>query len=222
MKRRILQLAICIVAGAVVNTGAAWWCTCAASWKGGAWSEPGSVSSGSETITWLWPDRAPPGVNPNLRWTSVVFGASSIEVSREEPLPSAATENATYFARTQSTRRAGWPFLSFETRHESPSAREWRPRYLTDYVWINSFEEGLWVWGPAGQEQIVIPLKPRWPGFIANTLLYATLLWLLAAAFITTRAARRRRRGRCPHCNYDLGGLKTCPECGRSLSRRKG
>lgn len=61
------------------------------------------------------------------------------------------------------------------------------------------------------------PLTPRWPGFAANTLLYAAIVGVVAGLVMLIGPLRRRRRvrrGLCPRCGYDLAGLETCPECG--------
>ena len=78
-----------------------------------------------------------------------------------------------------------------------------------------------------------LPLRPIWPGFAANTLIYAALMWLLLAVPFRLRKLRRKRQGRCIKCGYDLRGHSSdsqspvCPECGRptpspSLKERAG
>ncbi|MFI4896321.1 MAG: hypothetical protein ACIARR_00675 [Phycisphaerales bacterium JB059] len=61
-----------------------------------------------------------------------------------------------------------------------------------------------------------IPVRPVWPGFLINTLVYAGACWLLLAAPGGAVRWRRARRGLCPACGYDLNGLPACPECGVS------
>lgn len=67
---------------------------------------------------------------------------------------------------------------------------------------------------------LALPLKPLFPGFYLDTVLYASLWW--AALF--WRPLRRRRRiarGQCPACAYSLAGLPAgadkCPECGTPI-----
>lgn len=62
-----------------------------------------------------------------------------------------------------------------------------------------------------------LPLRPLFPGFYINTILYASIWW----AILFFRPLRRRRRiarGQCPACAYSLaglpGGADKCPECG--------
>jgi len=67
----------------------------------------------------------------------------------------------------------------------------------------------------------VLPCRPIWPGFIFNTLFYATPLWLLFPGRYMLRRHRRIRRGRCGQCGYLVapnigipGASPHCPECG--------
>ena len=67
--------------------------------------------------------------------------------------------------------------------------------------------------------QIVLPIRPIWPGFAINTIFYTAILWLLFAAPGFIRRRIRIKRGRCGACGYDLRGQpasgdRTCPECG--------
>jgi hypothetical protein len=64
-------------------------------------------------------------------------------------------------------------------------------------------------------EARVFPLGLIWPGFVANSLLYASALYGLLSLSAATRRSIRHIRGRCPSCGYDAratGGV--CPECG--------
>ena len=60
----------------------------------------------------------------------------------------------------------------------------------------------------------LLPLTPLWPAFALNTLLYATLTWLLSCALLALRRFRRIRRGLCPTCAYPTGESSVCSECG--------
>jgi len=66
--------------------------------------------------------------------------------------------------------------------------------------------------------QRLLPLHPVPLAFLANTLLYAALLWLLIPGPLALRRIIRRRRGQCIQCAYDLRGAPAdsaqCPECG--------
>ncbi len=62
----------------------------------------------------------------------------------------------------------------------------------------------------------MLPLAITVPGFAANTLFYAAVLWLLFAAPFATRRLIRRKRGHCIKCGYDIrhADHDACPECG--------
>ena len=65
--------------------------------------------------------------------------------------------------------------------------------------------------------RIILPLRPIWPGLLADIAIYALAAFLLALAFTSIRGGSRRRRGHCPRCNYDLRATPSgspCPECG--------
>jgi hypothetical protein len=61
-----------------------------------------------------------------------------------------------------------------------------------------------------------VPLRPIWPGFIANWLIFAMATWGAITGVQRLRAGRLKRRGLCEHCACSLAGLATCPECGHA------
>ncbi len=68
---------------------------------------------------------------------------------------------------------------------------------------------------------LILPLRPIWPAFLANTLLYATLSQLLVSAPRQLRRHLRARRGLCPACGYPVGEAVVCSECGRAVSSKR-
>jgi hypothetical protein len=78
----------------------------------------------------------------------------------------------------------------------------------------------------AGQLDFALPTRVMLPGFLANSLIYAALLfstpWVLRGSAASVRfafrntASARARRGACRACGHQLAGLARCPECGRS------
>ncbi len=75
--------------------------------------------------------------------------------------------------------------------------------------------------GPVLLEKLrVLPLRPVWPGFAVNTLLYAAVTWLLFVCPFELRRFIRVRRGLCPTCTYPMGASEVCTECGKPLPGR--
>ncbi len=62
-----------------------------------------------------------------------------------------------------------------------------------------------------------LPVHPTFPGFAANTLIYAAALGLLIHGPFALRALRRTRHGLCPACAYPRGESDVCSECGKEL-----
>lgn len=60
----------------------------------------------------------------------------------------------------------------------------------------------------------VIPIVPWWPGFILNTLLWSLFLAWITKTFQRARWFKRMQKGQCIKCKYQVGSLRTCPECG--------
>lgn len=61
-----------------------------------------------------------------------------------------------------------------------------------------------------------VPLKPLWPGLLANTVFWAVAIVAAGVVSAQIRAITRRCRGNCPACGYDLRDelAKGCSECG--------
>ncbi len=63
-----------------------------------------------------------------------------------------------------------------------------------------------------------LPIKPLWPGFVANTIVWGSIpcTFMVAAGHLQRR--RRARRGLCVQCAYPIADLKICPECGKAVA----
>ena len=75
-------------------------------------------------------------------------------------------------------------------------------------------------------DQRLLPLRPIWPGFVLNTLIFGFAMWMAMMVGTLVRSAVRRGRGLCARCGYDLRGrgtaaeLDVCPECGKPVRPR--
>jgi hypothetical protein len=63
------------------------------------------------------------------------------------------------------------------------------------------------------RERLAIPSKILWPGFLANTVFWACLLWSCLALVRFARRTLRQKQGLCGHCGYPASGA-VCGECG--------
>lgn len=107
---------------------------------------------------------------------------------------------------TIQVRRVGWPFRCLEQTdwYDTTSANPRR----------ESHRVGFGVPTLSGRTDIILPIRPLFPGLVINSVLYGFVLWIAFAAVSETRRVMRLRRGGCPKCGYDLTGLDGCPECG--------
>lgn len=129
----------------------------------------------------------------------------------EDPRPAFARAPLSYPGRYVFTRHlaSGWPLPSAKGRilHQ-------------DYVGSgNGDRQGL-VAAKLGKTRLSIPVRPIWPGLLANTLFYAALAVTPMVLLRWWRTRRRRARGLCVACGYELGeGVAACPECGLESRR---
>jgi hypothetical protein len=109
--------------------------------------------------------------------------------------------------------QAGYPFIAVESDTQTAAA-------VGDALYI--FEEGDYV--PPGWlinlGVPILPVRPVWPGFAADTVLFAGVLLGAVSGYRWARGRRRVGRGCCRVCGYDLAGApsRVCPECGRAVS----
>ncbi len=239
MQRRLFKLAIFLLLGAIINVAVAWssslWVdgmaleTLARARRGATaahhprWHVSGA-SSGTSTLVQAGASRKPPGPPRNLRASATkeeidAFASGvALPVKREVvPVP--------YWSRTSTP--------PIENDYEAPGvwedARGWPMRSM---VWHlvrrrpDVPDRHLWtidlggMQGPIGLPR-ALPLRPIPIGFVFNSLLYASCLWLMISVPFDVRRMIRRKRGRCTRCGYDLSHADhgACPECGISLSK---
>jgi hypothetical protein len=137
----------------------------------------------------------------------------SIHCGRRERLGLVYEDVVPKIERWYAHLRSGFPVLAFEGAQyiESPPVTGTR---LAGWPFVITRPHGQAV------QRRAVPLRPLWPGFAINTILYAAILWLLFTFPGAIRRRRRIKRGRCPRCAYDLRGSdpSACPECGAALT----
>lgn len=72
-------------------------------------------------------------------------------------------------------------------------------------------------------DQWVLPLRPVWPGFIMNVIVYTVawimLMTMMKGSYVVVSGYFRLSRGRCARCGYMLVNVRSdvCPECGVAI-----
>ncbi len=225
MRRRLLIAAIFLLAGAVVNVAVAWGCA--------VWVDVVSPE-------WEYGSRYLPIAGEQFsvrRWNRA--GATLILVERDRrDLGSRGRRTPEELYPTWVDFRVSDQYTSGLTNDNQRwlDGRGW-PRHsmwcelevgARNRVKVTGIRGGIYVSLPPRMGNIVhpllrgivLPLLPIWPGFAANTLFYAALLWLLICAPFALRRILRLRRGLCPKCAYPIGESAVCTECGKPLPSR--
>lgn len=222
MKRFITHLAIFLLIGAIFNVANAWVC---AAWPTNSSEQIIDHSFDSTQTRWgdleveriLLADLGWSLHEENLKDRSKVFVASStafgleyLDIRMEHyggcmPLISTLANKSS----------AGWPCLALtgvELNHSKPNVA---------YNNMNCLiETPLQMQDGSIMVSRYLPIRPIWPGFAINTVIYATFLWMITLGPFKLRRHLRRKRGSCLKCGYDLNHAdhKACPECGLNCS----
>ncbi len=211
MRRRLLTIAIFLLAGAVVNVAVAWGY---ALWSP---STPGSPigSNPREDRAWFL-DRVPP-----TRWTDW-------DGPYLTPDAGPGYELIRFFAMTlDPAAPKGWRVNVRRLRSGLPLVSLEGSRWFKGVYPIPPTATFRWNLNAALEPPPelrprygrLLPLRPLPTGFAVNTTFYATLLWLLTCLAIAVRRFLRLRRGLCPKCAYPMGESSVCTECGRELPK---
>jgi hypothetical protein len=190
MRRRLIQLGLFVLAGAIVNVAVAWMAPRPSFLAFGLLS-PTSSRFAHYSAWWLTHREI--SMRPESISTASTWGFEHVAIN-------AATEGG-------SRLRAGWPALGLEgvevnwVTQLNPLQHQ---RETKDLLRVEQMDQSY-------------PLRPLWPGFAINTLFYAGILWLLFAAPFALRRRRRIKRGLCPACAYPVGDSEVCTECGQAV-----
>ena len=198
MKRRLLTVAIFLLLGAVVNAFVAWGAALRADylWE---WTTAEWVFGNDQ---WHGSDPGRFELRPDAAFIATDSCVEATKLVQYHILP----DDPGAFGLSV---RAGWPALGFTGEMWASAKDGWQNRFVSGAVDLETP-------GP-GSRWRLIPWRPLWPGFAANTMLYAAMLWLLARAWSWIRQYLRARRGLCPGCGYPAGSSPVCTECGHQL-----
>ncbi len=211
MKRRLLLVAVFLLAGAVVNVAVAWGCA--------RWSDC------LEIMTFVLRHASKP--TPDAGSSGVTTSASA--AWRLHNVPESWPDKPA----DEVTTRTGWFLVTNQVRPLDNGGvvilNEYRfgvpTKSLACYKLVVVERSGTWTdsWRYAIARfggSYPLPLRPIWPGFAANTLFYAAVLWLLICGPFALRRLVRVKRGLCPACAYPRGESDVCSECSKALPSR--
>ncbi len=239
MRRRIFIAVIFLLAGAVVNVAVAWGCTTLTSFSSNNYrfdfrdvvprkgdvagfshvlimDESRGLAFGHDVVVrtssrsfFVVPDEASYAASGS--WTADVLAYST----RQQPVGTIAI-------------RAGLPLRCLGARvivrqpkdrppliNIAPDIMQLSTTGQREYVHAWLLPKRLGFFQRRGVE--FLPIRPIWPGFAVNTLLYATVLWLLICGPFLLRRFIRVKCGRCVKCGYLVGESAVCTECGKAL-----
>ena len=232
MKRRLTQLAVFLLLGAIVNVAVAWGCVVA---DLGGDADSDSLSKNERAWLRLTSDEPDPrrdgppvDVSDGVGWER---RGLSLRDDRLAKLIAGTYADGVDWPSLEYIK-AGWPLRSLvgETwLHGSqwidPRTGVSQPgRQISALLRVERLRAPHFA-----QPYVLLPLRPIWRGFVANTLIYTLALWILApylrSLSVKTIATCRRqfhKPGHCAKCGYDLrgtfrgasGGGGVCPECG--------
>ncbi len=218
MKRRLLIVAVFLLAGAVVNVAVAWgcalcvdvhdvgtyvgtgrnpaWVTTEDSWTLDIWSCPGGMLIHSQRAGIFRPSPEQPFPGHLLPyWSNLAIPG--------DKYASGASNFEKHFVEVH-----GWPLLALRCELSLTA-----PGVISVAV---SAIETPWNWKSDSRPRS-LPFRPIWPGFAVNSLVYAVVLWLMICGLVALRRFVRVRRGLCPACAYPRGESDVCSECGKAL-----
>jgi hypothetical protein len=199
MRRRLIQLGLFILAGAIVNVAVAWGCA--------AFSQADSRMLDDAEAEHVMRRYVP--------FDARAYDITQVQGAQREgwgwKMSTVLLHQGNFTAEAAPTTLlmtydAGCPALALRCAlaagsHRVALARLAIPETLLRYP----------------NERRVLPLHPTWPGFAINTLFYATILWVLFAAPFALRRRWRVKRCLCPACAYPIGESDVCTECGKTV-----
>ena len=222
MKRRLLIIAVFLLLGAVVNVAVAWGCVLLANHgrSSEALADPNpqlaTPSSWRRSVPASWPEVPISERIHQGKWSWVVD-----QIWQSDPLwPEAYERDGILDYYVLSEWRIGVPAkaLSYDSyaHYERQGGAISRTMLLKHAILAPPGQQRF----PGRGRRLAFPAHPIWPAFIANTLFYAAILWLLIPGPFALRRLLRVKRGLCPKCAYPMGESAVCTECGRLLPKR--
>ena len=236
MTRRLLIIALFLLAGAVANVAVAWGCAAFSerpevwqklpdAWQSDSWHGPSPARQG---LVWHVSTLKQPGAyrviaasvkprrpgwivegGPPRRATRLLNDPADELPDRVQSVVADEIGSPEGSNRTVVIDARGWPL---------------RALYVVGYPPEQVISGGLPL--PTKRLQswwisaFALPCRPIWPGFPINTIFYAALVWVLICGPFALRRFWRVEQGFCPKCAYPMGESSVCTECGCELPER--
>jgi hypothetical protein len=215
MKRRVTQIILFLLLGAIVNIVVAW---------GSVIWIPSPQWSYDAAIREL-PVKPPADWRPLDKRTIDWSPLYSNDVFIPEDASSPGSHPSTRIRLE--VLRAGFPLRCFSCISASDQ-RLWDITYYDNVPnpgpyprtlpTLSTAQQGLPVPDSLHWQNgtVRIPILPHWIGIIINSIVYALLVHYLGRCGLHLRGRLRLRTGHCPYCAYDLQheSHTGCPECG--------
>jgi hypothetical protein len=192
MRRLLILGVVLLLAGLALNVGVAWAC---ALWSPGQTPAP----LRSDDLA-LFPPNVPAYSIFAPRSTSFGFADTDIEITPLGSIP--------VLGQGDHYVRSGWPAHALAGHWSYPNHLE---SGLKPPPWTHPQTAFGW--------SRFLPLRPLWPGFCVDTLVFTVSLAILLAPRPMRRQFRLVRH-RCVTCGYPAGGSGICSECGSIVPTR--
>ncbi len=247
MKRWITKIVVFLLLGAIINVAVAWACAAFVPVVETTSLQINAAPESADEVFYTWEIRRAEGFGHTQVAFNTFFWRPPSPWTAKQPELVNRTDARLHGIRPPKSRWwglnetfvhvvAGWPIRSLVSHCYERDAR-WSLRRSPLLTRRQVAEIGLLGHPPKWMEAIVIedqvvggpfsarvlPLRPIWPGFMINTIFFATILWLPFAPSGLRRTIRRKR-GACIKCGYDLRGTAQmiCSECGDEVRAETG
>lgn len=140
----------------------------------------------------------------------VPLGASGTIPQSVDPRPTWAKPSGGSQPAYHLALSVGFPFASARGSYSEGSYYS----QLIGRLWVAQAPEELIAWD-SGSAYVDVPIVPRWPGLLANTLLFFAIPFAPWTLLRWRRLRRIARLGLCYQCRYEFPReISICPECG--------
>jgi len=220
MRLRVALAATLLLAGLLLTIGVAWMSAVRVDVLDGR--NVDGAAAGDGRFLRVWGYTRPGGQLLSFSQLRTYAGASIMigdDLDAILPWWSSQVLPADDFAADMRTIEArGWPLAALYS-HRDVYTSYGGDRPDTEIALAGAFVTRLKPWTRGGAHPRLLPFQPLWIGLVANTLIYASAVWLGTRGPLLLRRRLRRRDDRCVACGYPIGTSGRCTECGAALTR---